>query len=237
MIHAPSVPLPASHGFALLSPARPPKLDHARIFTLSSTIAFNLLIFGLLMLPMSIPLPTPQITPSRTPILREIIRKPQVVEVEITRTPPKPDSRIAPRTPAPVTHAQNDTPVLVDSALAQPTESSTELANNTSIGTAEGTGPDIGAPVPMQLAYRSAPPPIYPRNALRRQWSGVVMLQVLVGIDGHPVSVDIQRSSGHRELDDAAREQVLKHWTFQPATVDGHPVQALGLIPIEFNLR
>jgi protein TonB len=30
---------------------------------------------------------------------------------------------------------------------------------------------------------------------------------------------------------------VLKRWSFQPATRDGAPVQAIGLVPVQFNLR
>ena len=47
----------------------------------------------------------------------------------------------------------------------------------------------------------------------------------------------IARSSGHRILDEAAREQVLRRWSFQPASVGGQPVQALGRVPITFALE
>jgi protein TonB len=72
---------------------------------------------------------------------------------------------------------------------------------------------------------------------LQRQLTGTVLLQVLVDINGQPIEVSISRSSGHRELDEAARLQVLKRWSFQPAIQNGKAVQALGLVPIEFNLR
>ena len=45
--------------------------------------------------------------------------------------------------------------------------------------------------------------------------------------------VDVQRSSGDRLLDNAAREQVLEHWRFRPAMKDGRAVQAIGLVPID----
>ena len=63
------------------------------------------------------------------------------------------------------------------------------------------------------------------------------MLEVLVGLDGQPLAVTVARSSGHRELDEAARAQVLKRWRFQPATRDGLAVQAIGMVPIEFALK
>jgi protein TonB len=71
---------------------------------------------------------------------------------------------------------------------------------------------------------------------LRDGVQGTVMLQVLVDVDGHPLEVQVQHSSGNRQLDNAARRQVLEHWTFRPAMKDGRAVQAIGLVPIAFNL-
>jgi protein TonB len=49
--------------------------------------------------------------------------------------------------------------------------------------------------------------------------------------------VQVERSSGHRVLDAAAKEQVLAKWRFKPAMQDGRAVQAIGLVPVEFNLN
>ena len=70
-------------------------------------------------------------------------------------------------------------------------------------------------------------------------WAAIaasVVLQVLVGVDGRPLQVDVRQGSGDRRLDAAAREQVLRHWRFKPAMRDGHAVQAIGLVPIAFDL-
>ena len=56
MVRAPAHALTRSAGFALLKPASRPRLDSARIGTLSGTIALNLLAMGLLMMPMSMPM-------------------------------------------------------------------------------------------------------------------------------------------------------------------------------------
>jgi protein TonB len=66
---------------------------------------------------------------------------------------------------------------------------------------------------------------------------GTVMLRVLVDVDGGPLEVTIEVSSGNRELDRAARAQVLKSWKFQPAMQDGRAVQAYGRVPVNFSLR
>jgi protein TonB len=88
-----------------------------------------------------------------------------------------------------------------------------------------------------QLAYISAPAPKYPGDAARAGAQGTVLLKVLVDIDGTPLEVTLERSSGNRSLDRAAREQVLKHWRFQPAVRNGRTVQAYGLVPIDFSLQ
>jgi periplasmic protein TonB len=64
-----------------------------------------------------------------------------------------------------------------------------------------------------------------------------VLLQVLVDIDGRPLDVLIQQSSGNRRLDEAARLQVLKRWTFRPAMQNGVAIQAMGLVPVVFKVQ
>jgi protein TonB len=233
MVRAHALSRPA--GFALLKPAAKPQLDSIRILTLSSTLAFNLLAFGLLMMPMALPPPAVQDTPSHNPIARPIARQPQVVEfVPIAPSLPHPSAptlqhqRVAP--------AQNDDPPAT--ALAETgSQAATEPASLGDELPLDISG-DSGnpAPTPAHLAYRVAPAPAYPRAALQRHLSGTVLLRVLVGTDGHPLEVTVASSSGHRELDEAARTQVLKRWSFQPATREGQTVQAIGMVPVEFKL-
>lgn len=230
-----AIALPRSSGFALLIPASKPRLDASRIFTLSGTLAFNLLLFGLLMVPMSIPLQQLTQPQSHNPVVRQITRPPVVEIVPIQR--PKTTAPVSPTTQphatpkVPVATASNEviSPTGTESVIATTTTESTITTEPVSI-------PDAG-PLPMQLAYRNAPAPVYPRAALQRQLSGTVLLQVVVGTDGLPVTVTVSRSSGHRELDEAARQHVLKRWSFQPAMQAGHAVQAIGLVPIEFSLQ
>jgi protein TonB len=69
------------------------------------------------------------------------------------------------------------------------------------------------------------------------RFEGTVLLAVLVDTNGRPLRVDVRESSGHRQLDDAAREQVLARWRFRPAMRDGRAIQAIGLVPVEFRLQ
>lgn len=233
MVRAPAHALSRSTGFALLKPAEKPQLDSARILTMSGTIAINLLAFGLLMMPLSMPPPAVVIDPDTGIKVRQIPKDPEVVPVVPVqqRQPVQPRER-----PATI-------PARPDVAVA-PTvvETGTEVVIDTT-ATAD-TGPVVesiasipAGPAPMQLEYRLAPAPTYPKRALQQRLTGTVLLQVLVGVDGRPLEVIVAQSSGHRDLDEAARAQVLKRWSFQPATRDGQAVQAIGMVPIEFALQ
>ena len=76
----------------------------------------------------------------------------------------------------------------------------------------------------------------YPRDALRDGTTGTVELELLVGVDGSVLEVRVVHSSGNRQLDNAARDQVLRNWRFQPALTNGIAVQSLGRVPIVFDL-
>jgi protein TonB len=54
---------------------------------------------------------------------------------------------------------------------------------------------------------------------------------------GKPLQVSVAQGSGHTVLDRSAREQVLAHWRFQPATVNGQAVRAWATVPVTFALR
>jgi protein TonB len=98
--------------------------------------------------------------------------------------------------------------------------------NGTSAKTPVG---DHGASVLHRVA------PKYPVSALRNNSSGTVTVGVQVDADGKPDKVRIEKSSGSRDLDRAAREAVMQ-WQFSPKVENGSPVSSELLIPVEFKL-
>lgn len=78
--------------------------------------------------------------------------------------------------------------------------------------------------------------PVYPFVARRRGIEGRVVLRVRVHPDGTAGRIEVARSSGHRRLDDAARDAVMR-WRFIPAARQGVTVAADLLVPIRFSLR
>jgi protein TonB len=212
----------------------PIRFDTSRILAYSTAIALHALAAGLLLIPLSqVPIRSDAVVPEPRWQLPEI--------VPVVPTPPPPTAvPVVKHAPPPTPHALpapvENAPMPVfatEAVIPQPAES----------GMPTDTGPvadSIAPPAPLvgvQLRYLHAPAPAYPRDALRVGAQGTVTLRVLVGVDGKPLEVSVERSSGNRSLDNAARSQVLRQWTFQPATDNGRAVQAYGLVPVDFKLN
>ena len=81
-------------------------------------------------------------------------------------------------------------------------------------------GPSVTKPV-FDLATCK---PEYPRNSLRNEEQGTTRLQFLIGTDGKVADSKVDKSSGFRALDVAAKN-ALSQCAFKPGTVDGKPQQ------------
>lgn len=216
-----------------------PRLDMARISGLSAAIAVHLIALGLLTMSVQPPAALPIVEP-RTPIvLIEPTRKPPekppvVVPIETKPASTMPKPLVA--QPAPPIVTNSETARAVDIAVVPATTESIITVPDTGATAAE-TGNGHAAPVTgIALQYRHNPPPVYPREALRQQWQGTVLLRVTVDEAGNPVQVEIETSSGHRVLDRAARDQVLRQWKFVPAMQNGQAMRAIGRVPVSFAL-
>lgn len=213
--------------------AQAPGLDVNRILGISSTLALNVLALAMLLAPMT--LPAPPTRAERTPDLQVVpivpieprtLPPPEVVPVTPPRVQPRPTMRetvVAP--PA------ADVPILVEQGVFIESVPDTPATPGEVVPMAP-SGPVTG----MQLQYDRAPSPDYPRLAIQRGLEGVVLLRILVDTDGRPLEVRIEQSSGHAILDREALRHVQRHWTFRPALRDGQPVQAVGIVPIDFHL-
>lgn len=97
-----------------------------------------------------------------------------------------------------------------------------------------------GEGVPDYLVFekpqlRFLPRPEYPRSARRRGHEGGTIVKVLVDTDGDVIDLDIFKSSGYMELDQAAIK-VAWRAKFTPAIFNGQPVRVWVSIPIKFVL-
>ncbi|GAB3353992.1 energy transducer TonB [Lysobacter tyrosinilyticus] len=205
------------------------KPDFTRITAEAGAIAIHGAALLLLLAPMN--MHVPQVAPHEVtyeyiPLKPKDNPLPPPKQVEVVK-------RVVPTTPTAVPQKVERQPIPV--ADPQPGDTAADQVEVAKVD--PGLGDAIIAPlVGAHLEYEAAPPPPYPPQAIRDGLMGTVVLRVLVGIDGKAIEVQIERSSGHRLLDAAAKRQVLAKWRFRPAMQDGRSVQAIGLIPIEFNL-
>lgn len=208
-----------------------PDLDGKRIAANTLVIALHAAAFALLM------------APARwsPPEVRETTTTPVVFEErerEIPPTLPPPEPEIV-RRPEPRPVATTTPERIVVDAPPVSTEAVFETGEILAPPPGEAGPPAVTfdtGPQVASLEYVAHPAPRYPRRALMAGDEGRVLLRVFVDATGTPVDVQIERSSGHRDLDRAAREKVLAEWRFRPAMQAGVPVPAVGLVPIQFTI-
>ena len=78
------------------------------------------------------------------------------------------------------------------------------------------------------------PDPEYSDEARRAKFQGSVILALVVGPDGKPHNMRVQRSAG-MGLDEKAMEAV-NQWKFQPSMLDGRPVAVRISVEVSFRL-
>lgn len=182
---------------------------------------------------------------------RDVSRKIQVVtdvlllSEEKRRTPeaPSPPPAPAPRppvprpsppvpfvpAPAPSVHAPSANAVIAAPAAPAPAPTVPAAA---------------AAPGPRAEPVRTAPvvnaaqceKPEYPSASRRLEEEGTVHLRFLVGVDGKVIQSEVEKSSGFKRLDEAARAGLAK-CQFRPATVDGKPEQAWASMRYTWRLE
>lgn len=204
-----------------------------RILAIAAAIALHVFAFLLLLVPMAtsqlnIPLAEKEPTLDWTP--KKPIPPTPLPPEQIPVVPPQqraPQPQVLPRTDTPVAP-----PVIVDNGNIAVEPFATSEAAQPEL--APGNGMPLQG---VQLEYAIATPPRYPGDAARIGAEGTVLLKILVDVDGRPIEVSVQQSSGNRSLDREARAHVLRTWRFKPAMRDGQPVQAYGLVPVDFTMQ
>jgi len=101
--------------------------------------------------------------------------------------------------------------------------------------------PPPAPPPPKQIpasevAYLVPPPIELPMASRRLNEQGTVVLRVLVGTDGQPRQVSLQRSSGHGRLDEQAM-WAMRRARFKPQTENGVPIEWIVIAPLQYELQ
>ncbi|MES3026142.1 MAG: energy transducer TonB [Pseudomonadota bacterium] len=160
--------------------------------------------------------------------------------------PPPPPPQIKPPPQAPrlvkAVPVAPSTPVVADDTpLGEAGADSVQVAT-ASQAAAPVAPPAPPAPAPEPVTaprgyagYLSNPAPDYPAAAQRRGLEGRVVLKVRVLASGQPASVEVDKSSGHTILDDAALKAVAR-WVFAPARRGQLAIDGWVQIPLNFKI-
>jgi len=148
--------------------------------------------------------------------------------------PPPPKSAPPPRNPPPAAVPAIETPVVMPPS-----------ANAVTVAPSAPTPAAPAAPAaPRSDAVRTAAvvnaaqceKPEYPSASRRMEEEGTVHLRFLVGVDGKVIQSEVEKSSGFKRLDEAARAG-LSRCQFRPALVDGRPEQAWASMRYTWRLE
>lgn len=83
---------------------------------------------------------------------------------------------------------------------------------------------------------QASSPPEYPPEERRRGIQGTTILIVSIDASGTLTDVQVEESSGNRNLDRAA-VQAARQWRFNPEIKDGYPIASRLRTPVEFKLE
>ena len=159
-------------------------------------------------------------------------------------TPPAPPAPPAlpspPKTtalpPAFVPPADTPAPTAAPNAIAAVTATPSAAAPATATVTAPTASPRPPVRTVASVNMAQCEKPDYPSASRRMEEEGTVSLRFLVGADGKVIQSEVEKSSGYKRLDEAARAGLSK-CQFKPAMVDGKPEQAWASIKYTWRLE
>jgi TonB family protein len=85
------------------------------------------------------------------------------------------------------------------------------------------------------MVFESCKRPVYPPEAMRNQWTGVVRLRFSVSSSGEVTGAEVLKSSGYEVLDHAAK-QALSECPFKPAVEDGVAIDSNATLEYVWKL-
>jgi TonB family protein len=174
-----------------------------------------------------------QVELARSALRRETgssLRQQQVKDVPVEPRTPRP--KVASRSLEETSQPQRELDVIPRQSHARPPSQHTVKLPVNASRTALSQG-STGKEVPPSIRARRQPE--YPRELISRGIEGRVMLRVDVSAAGRVLAIDIQTSSGHSRLDQAAMAAV-SDWRFSPGRKDGRPAPMTVLLPVSFQL-
>jgi protein TonB len=156
--------------------------------------------------------------------------------------PPPPPKNLPPPPPAYVP------PVEVQVNTPQPANAIAAVSNKPQPEAPPSPQPVVNAPPPPPappapvvrtaavISAASCEKPEYPSASRRWEEEGTVTLKFLVGVDGRVKESAVDKSSGFKRLDEAARQGLAK-CQFKPGTENGQPVEGWASMRYTWKLE
>ena len=166
------------------------------------------------------PPPKPAPPPPPKPAPPKAAPRPAPMPVAVPSPAPAPNAPtgiVEPQPPAPPIEAPAAPPAPAPAPPAPPAPPKIELPSS-------------------DAAYLNNPKPTYPAISKRLGEQGKVVLRVLIGTDGLPQKVEVNKSSGFERLDRQAQDAVMR-WRFVPGKRNGVPETMWNLVPVNFVLE
>lgn len=174
----------------------------------------------------------------------EVVRPPLETKIIEEVKPPPPDKPPPPpppklAAPPPPFIPPPEVQVQVPQAAAPTITAVTRVKPSEPVPPPARPAPPATPREPVRMAAvvdaRACEKPTYPSASLRANETGVVLLSFLIDVDGKILESKVDRSSGHRRLDEAARTG-LGLCRFKPATVDGKPERTWSRIEYQWKI-
>ena len=141
------------------------------------------------------------------------------------KPPPPPPKTPPPAPTAPVVNAPSPAAIQLPAAPATPAP----------VAPPTPAAPPVRTGAVIQAGATCAKPD-YPSASRRLEEEGTVTLKFLIGVDGRVMQAEVEKTSGFRRLDEAARNALSK-CQFRPGTVDGKPEQSWASIKYTWRLE
>ncbi|HEY5801963.1 MAG TPA: TonB family protein [Burkholderiaceae bacterium] len=174
--------------------------------------------------------------PVETKIIEEV-KPPPPKDLPPPPPPPKTLAPPPPFIPPPeiqVAQPQVQSPISQSTSTAPPVRDIRPVqAPQAPVAEAKPAGPSS---VAATINVKDCPVPEYPRQSQRNEETGTVILRFLVGADGRVKDSQIEKSSGFRELDKAARLSIGSCNKFKPGIENGKPVESYARVAYEWKL-
>ncbi len=111
------------------------------------------------------------------------------------------------------------------------------ICSNFPLPAAATAGPAAGQPTEPKLIPASMAKPVYPEQERKDGVEGIVILAVDISAAGAVAGAKVEKPVEGHPAFNAAALAAVQQWRFEPARLDGKPVDISIRVPVKFALK